>query len=219
MANGCWMAWCLAWNAVQRFIFCWLFFVFFSNELALLFHLVLYIVVLMAWLKPIWWKRTAFHWRSEPMWRWPCTLQLINLADIEPDGTQKFTFFWGLKQSCYAIVWIYIYRIVASTNKKASPEKSCVICVQLPPESLAREDSCIYIQFCGWLSHFARSIVATCTINITILNSNQCWILLAFYECTKTHQPNGVGLFEIIVSQNQPGSHFFLLQIAFSLGG
>ena len=73
----------------------------------------------------------------------------------------------------------------------------------------------IYIQFCGWLSHFARSIVATCTINITILNSNQCWILLAFYECTKTHQPNGVGLFEIIVSQNQPGSHFFLLQIAF----
>ena len=145
MANGCWMAWCLAWNAVQRFIFCWLFFVFFSNELALLFHLVLYIVVLMAWLKPLWWKRTAFHWRSEPMWRWPCTLQLINLADIEPDGTQKFTFFWGLKQSCYAIVWIYIYRIVASTNKKASPEKSCVICVQLPPESLAREDSCIYI--------------------------------------------------------------------------
>ena len=41
--------------------------------------------------------------------------------------------------------YIYIYRIVASTNKKASPEKSCVICVQLPPESLAREDSCIYI--------------------------------------------------------------------------
>ena len=52
----------------------------------------------------------------------------------------------------------------------------------------------IYIQFCGWLwlSHFAPSIVATCAINITILNSNQCWILLAFYECTKTHQPNGV---------------------------
>ena len=118
----------------------------------------------------------------------------------------------------YIHIYIYyIYRIVASTNKKASPEKSCVICVQLPPESLAREDYCIYIyiQFCGWLSHFARSIVATCTINITILNSNQCWILLAFYECTKTHQPNGVGLFEIIVSQNQPGSHFFLLQIAF----
>ena len=69
----------------------------FSNELAL------------AWLKPIWWKRTAFHWRSEPMWRWPCTLHLINLADIEPDGTQKFTFFGSLKQSCYAILWIHIY--------------------------------------------------------------------------------------------------------------
>ena len=46
---------------------------------------------------------------------------------------------------------IYIYRIVASTNKKASPEKSCVICVQLPPESLAREDSCIYIYTILWL--------------------------------------------------------------------